>query len=1193
MSARARLLALRAGPRPESDRRWLIGPNGLLAVAQGLASDRLRPVELGDCEALFEWLDDASVALDPAPSDRARALLAAASLSVVASASELRAELEVIQRGFRGDSVHYDDLSIERGAGEGWVDAVLRESVAANCAELDHVLRTVHRRTRSPRRRVVSLPFPASSHDAGEVMVFHVARVAGLPRSIIDIGAAPFFQCDAEFAAAIDAAWRAVGVGFAARWHVEFEVSRRPAEWITGPSVGLAAATALRALDRATTVGSDLTFTGIVERTGAITTLLRADGRHGYEHKMTAVGGRRLVVPADDAPLVAELAARQSRGPSVFGVGHIDELDALLEGLSSGASRTRSSGPAAPRRRPVDGRLGVFGRDAERYRIAALVEAGGAPRVVLVSGRPGIGKTRLLEAAIADNDHVEVLRASGDELGANRAAIERVVSAATTTNRGAAVLERARLLVLDDAHLIGDEQLRQVSDFVMSDTTADVVAVIAFRDTNPPETLTELLAAARRGHPSVVSLPLAPLPDVEIQAWVDEASESSQLERRTDLGQRISALSGGDPLITAQLLEVVTSAPSVDEALRALTASSGSGGMLVEIVQRRMKALPRPQVVIAAAVLGDRADEVALRAVTQLEADSLWEALNAATEARLLVESGSTNPSYRFAHDVVRDTVYGLTSVARRNQYHLRAAEYFEGIDDPTILNRNTILAHHFGAIAAGTYSDRAMRYALAAGDDSATARAFDDAEQWYERAVKFAGVAADLDGLVAAQIGLGRNLRRRGDPSAGAVLLNAARRATELRRPELLVDAVLAAHRGFFSQTARVDTKWIALLEQAIAVVGDDLSARAELLAVLAGELTWQADDDRRFELSDEALDLALASGALPTIARVRYRRSMAIACSARVADREQNSRELLVVADRLGDDETRFMAAITRATVAAEIGRMDEALIRVHDAEVSAETLRERSPMFIARLARAGSLLSQGELDAAEAVSREAMELGRRAEAADAHLLHGEQMWEISRLRGRYEEVVPLATAVAGLSDPTLCVFGARFAWDCGAQEVGRAAYERVRNGGRPVIAASLIEPAIERDLALLATRMQDRDTSAFLFERLRPNADFFANTTVVRPCGRHALALLSTVLDRPDAADHFFSTAVDLHHRVRVPLLEAETLVEWGRALLARGGDRARAVALLDRAIDLSGSLDAEGIVRTARELRGTAA
>jgi hypothetical protein len=83
------------------------------------------------------------------------------------------------------------------------------------------------------------------------------------------------------------------------------------------------------------------------------------------------------------------------------------------------------------------------------------------------------------------------------------------------------------------------------------------------------------------------------------------------------------------------------------------------------------------------------------------------------------------------------------------------------------------------------------------------------------------------------------------------------------------------------------------------------------------------------------------------------------------------------------------------------------------------------------------------------------------------------------------------------------------------------------------------------------------------------------------------------LSTVLDRPDAADHFFSTAVDLHHRVRVPLLEAETLVEWGRALLARGGDGARAVALLDRAIDLSGPLDAEGVVRAARELRGTVA
>src|SRR5918993_2335171 len=61
----------------------------------------------------------------------------------------------------------------------------------------------------------------------------------------------------------------------------------------------------------------------------------------------------------------------------------------------------------------------LVGRDTERDRLrAALVDAaGGAPRALAIRGDPGVGKTRLLDAVLADpvGDAFRVIRAEGHE----------------------------------------------------------------------------------------------------------------------------------------------------------------------------------------------------------------------------------------------------------------------------------------------------------------------------------------------------------------------------------------------------------------------------------------------------------------------------------------------------------------------------------------------------------------------------------------------------------------------------------------------------------------------------------------------------------------------------------------------------------------------------------------------------------
>src|SRR3954449_11328598 len=61
----------------------------------------------------------------------------------------------------------------------------------------------------------------------------------------------------------------------------------------------------------------------------------------------------------------------------------------------------------------------LVGRDAERERLrAALADAaGGAPRALAIRGDPGVGKTRLLDAVLADpaSAPFRVIRAEGHE----------------------------------------------------------------------------------------------------------------------------------------------------------------------------------------------------------------------------------------------------------------------------------------------------------------------------------------------------------------------------------------------------------------------------------------------------------------------------------------------------------------------------------------------------------------------------------------------------------------------------------------------------------------------------------------------------------------------------------------------------------------------------------------------------------
>ena len=126
---------------------------------------------------------------------------------------------------------------------------------------------------------------------------------------------------------------------------------------------------------------------------------------------------------------------------------------------------------------------------------------------------------------------------------------------------------------------------------------------------------------------------------------------------------------------------------------------------------------------------------------------------------------------------------------------------------------------------------------------------------------------------------------------------------------------AALAGDRGFFSVTAATDHERIELLTEAARLAGPgDLRTRALLAAQLASELTWAPDGDRRFDLSDEAVELARLSGDARTLVAVLGLRNLTISAADTLARRRDDGDEMLAAARRTGDALALFHATFQR---------------------------------------------------------------------------------------------------------------------------------------------------------------------------------------------------------------------------------------------------------------------------------------
>ena len=208
--------------------------------------------------------------------------------------------------------------------------------------------------------------------------------------------------------------------------------------------------------------------------------------------------------------------------------------------------------------------------------------------------------------------------------------------------------------------------------------------------------------------------------------------------------------------------------------------------------------------------------------------------LDEAGASRVVSQIPSDSGRLRFAHELIRDTLYEGLPPGRRVQLHQQVGSALEALYADETEPHLAELAYHFLEGARAGSKQKAIEYARRAGDRAARLLA-------YEEAARFYGTALGLveDQLVRCRLllALGEAHARAGDGDAArTAFLRAADEAKALGAADCLARAALG-YGGRIVWSRPTDDRLVPLLEDALARSASRTAlSRARVLARLAG---------------------------------------------------------------------------------------------------------------------------------------------------------------------------------------------------------------------------------------------------------------------------------------------------------------------------------------------------------------------
>ncbi len=865
--------------------------------------------------------------------------------------------------------------------------------------------------------------------------------------------------------------------------------------------------------------------------------------------------------------------------------------------------------------------LPLIGREHEMSELLVGLDgtAAGRGRLFLISGEPGIGKSRLVDELTARAQQrgsrvlwgrcweaggappywpwVQALRShlrnrSGDELrevlGLEAPHLAQLIpeirhqlpdvpeppqldpdSARFRLFDSIAIflskISRSQplVLVLEDLHAADAPSLLLLR-FVTSDLSSiPVLLVGTFRDKDavgePLATLAEL-----ERQPETKKLSLRGLPEPDVGRFVEV---TTGVIPPAGLAHFLHAETEGNPLFVGEIVRLLHEEGRLDRPIDTFSWRSAIPPGLREVILKRLSRLSQgsQSLLTLASILGREFDISILERVADLSKEAMLESLHEAVSARLVIEAPPALGRLRFSHVLVRDALYGELNVTERIRLHERAGRMLEEEYAGDLAPHLTELAHHFFEAAPGGDVDRALDYGRRAAVWAAEMLAYEESIRLYAMTLQLVDLKGATDEGLRCELllGMGDAQARAGDTrSAKETFLRAAGLARRTNSPAQLARAALGYGGRFVWEAARGDPHLRELLEEALDALGEeDTRLRVRVMARLAGgPLRDLPDRETRAELSRKAVEMARRVGDPATLAYVLDGRYAAVWWPENLEERVEIAAELITAARRAKDKERELQGHHYLCLALMERGDMTATMEELQAQTGLSEELRQPTHFFYVTTVRAMLATFQGRYEEAEDLIPKAFDQGVHAERSMAEIYRALQLYALRNDLGRVAEAEPRLTKA-------IETFPTYYALRCALADVyAQLGREREARAIFGALAVNGFENLARNDewlfamsiLANAAFRLGDAERAATLYELLLPYSSRVAVSPPDVCLGSVALFLgkLATLLGRFDAAGRHCEHAVELNSRMGARPWVARSEHAYARMLLRRG-------------------------------------
>jgi DNA-binding SARP family transcriptional activator/DNA polymerase III delta prime subunit len=535
----------------------------------------------------------------------------------------------------------------------------------------------------------------------------------------------------------------------------------------------------------------------------------------------------------------------------------------------------------------------LIGRERELSVVSDVLAAvrTGAVRWLILTGPPGIGKTRLAEEVaarvVADGGEVawvacpdelttpawwcvrQLVRALGDEPGD----VFDVAGEADADTARFVVYERIqkllqaprrlRAVVVDDAQWSDQASANCLTYLAGALRDGPLVFVVTLREGEQPVEVAKLVSTVARGGRNH-QLSVNPLSTADVAALARAIADDPVTDGET---ATLAARTGGNPFFVSEYARLPHA-----ERLRGELPSG-----VKAVLDRRLAALAAPvlKTVRAAAVLGDVIDGLTMELLASsmdTDIDTLADHFDAASDARIFVSSHATG-GYGFAHGLLREHLVAGMPAMRRRRLHIKLAELLAESDDDESETRR---ARHLLAAQPLVAASMVIEACRVAAEQAARRWNWETAAQWwrsalgaYDRQPASARDDAERDELVVSML---EAYTRAGQ---GQAVLDATQHH--------LADALRVGRTATVGRLAgallRTSGSWpwlaqgqdsgelLNLLDQAAQVADADPVAGARVAAALAVARCYDPDPGVSARLLQRADELAADSDAVADV--------------------------------------------------------------------------------------------------------------------------------------------------------------------------------------------------------------------------------------------------------------------------------------------------------------------------------------